>query len=829
MTKTFPRATLIGAVAVTAALAWTPMALAKEATGDTLTDTLVEQTNQALERVEQTQDQSALVDQSAYGFTTKKSAKAAKAKAADLPSSFDLRACDLDGDGELEDYVSPVKSQGRWGTCWAFAACAASEISLNHLLGYKDAESGKEGSAFDISELQLAWFARTSLPEGNKFYPSQAGEGAYALASGGSYRLNTGGYEFSAATVFASGIGPCPEYLVPYQPANAQDNIVWEDEDEGVGDYSADADWSLDESLRFGSMAKLEHSNLLPNTVTGTDAESYKLDTAALSAIKQELHAGHGVSVGYCADGAMPGQSIEDAQYINVYGDDPTWAHYTYANDDGSFPEANHAVCIVGWDDDYSADNFIEGHRPPGNGAWIVKNSWGSSTGTFPNKSNWGVDGSGYFYLSYYDVSLDSFETYDFSDDGEAGTYIIDQYDLMPSNGYTVTPLEESGARTMAANLFTAETNQVLRGLSSVTGSPGSTVTYKVYAVDGDAYADGALSGDDIAKIVSGDPVYANEETYDYAGYHRLDFADGDGIELAAGERYLVVETVTDASGRNTLVYNQGISERGESKLLNDSDEYKRYWTLAVVNEGESYLAESKDGGKSWDWKDWKEEVDTLVAKEDGKVTIDNLPIKAYSDPLPTLSAKQATEDTTYHVGDTVTVHATVTNVMSADASGVTITDDRGGVSLSGVEIKGGGSYEFDYSFKVTGEDAKAGEAATTLYISTPEGGVSAATSTMSVKVSSAKLLAVKGVKARAGKKKATVSWKAADGAALYQLSYKAKGAKKWKTVTTFKPKKTVKSLKSGKKYSFKVRCFSNVNSTLVSGPWSKSITRKVK
>ena len=54
---------------------------------------------------------------------------------------------------------------------------------------------------------------------------------------------------------------------------------------------------------------------------------------------------------------------------------------------------SNHVVSIVGWDDNYPKENFII--TPPGDGAWIVKNSW---------DTDWGRNG--YFYLSYYDKTL---------------------------------------------------------------------------------------------------------------------------------------------------------------------------------------------------------------------------------------------------------------------------------------------------------------------------------------------------------------------------------------------------------------------------------------
>ena len=59
-------------------------------------------------------------------------------------------------------------------------------------------------------------------------------------------------------------------------------------------------------------------------------------------------------------------------KYIN-------WSNNSLNNPENiSLNSLDHAVCIIGWDDNYSKDNFNTNYKPQNNGAWIVKNSWGN-------------------------------------------------------------------------------------------------------------------------------------------------------------------------------------------------------------------------------------------------------------------------------------------------------------------------------------------------------------------------------------------------------------------------------------------------------------------
>ena len=134
--------------------------------------------------------------------------------------------------------------------------------------------------------------------------------------------------------------------------------------------------------------------------------------------------------------------------------------------DDLTVGWANHEVSIVGWDDNFASADFAT--QPPGDGAWIVRNSWGT---------NWGDEG--YYYLSYYDAVLDTGAAYIGEDpDNYRNIY---QYDPL---GWIISysPVAQGDETAWFANVFTSQQTEFLKAASFYAG--GVNNTYEIYIYD---------------------------------------------------------------------------------------------------------------------------------------------------------------------------------------------------------------------------------------------------------------------------------------------------------------------------------------------------------
>ncbi len=297
-----------------------------------------------------------------------------------------------------------------------------------------------------------------------------------------------------------------------------------------------------------------------------------------------------------------------ETYYLNFIEEDgrTLYAQYTYKPE---YP--NHAVTVVGWDDTFPASNFTEGHQPPADGAWIVKNSWGT---------DWGIDG--YFYISYYDMSLSGIESYEFvvSDDiRKMGHLSILEYDFMPIENISST-LFDSPVYT--ANIFDVEEDSVLQYVSAMTGDLNTEVTASIY-----------LLNDGAAGPADGVLLDSITQSFTFAGYHRIDLHSNLLLPEGARIGIVILERVPTADGMKYALVNTSSLGEKAPEIYNEKQQDQgrfifRYCT-GIINPGESFI--SVEPGS---WIDWSGAAARISETGDNiYAAFDNLPIKAYLYP----------------------------------------------------------------------------------------------------------------------------------------------------------------------------------------------------
>ena len=171
--------------------------------------------------------------------------------------------------------------------------------------------------------------------------------------------------------------------------------------------------------------------------------------------------------------------------------------HALYYNGD---EYSNHAITIVGWDDNYSRTNFSSSNMPSSNGAWIVQNSWGEDFGD-----------NGYNYISYNDERICTIfmAINDIDEEVEDNAYIYDKLGHNIAVGYRSGDLYYKYGYGLA--VYEKSNNAEI--LKEVTIGSLGYGSYEIYYAPGDA---STTSVSDMTLVGTGTTSYNGYKTHKF-------------------------------------------------------------------------------------------------------------------------------------------------------------------------------------------------------------------------------------------------------------------------------------------------------------------------
>ncbi len=417
--------------------------------------------------------------------------------------------------------VTSVKNQNPYGTCWAHAAMASLESGMI-----------ARNAAVDLSEWYQAYYNYCDM-----FGYRMDDSGADWYDQGGNYTM--------LSSMLAGWVGVVDEADFPYD------------------------DWSVlnGELTLEGARAESDYHvtdiNMLPYEWYMDD-----LMETDVPRIKQVIYDGHAVALNYF-DADSYYSEVNNSYFYNGY------------YDDGGY----HAVTIVGWDDSFSADNFIV--TPPGDGAWLCKNSWGEYWGN-----------GGYFWISYYDESI--FDVYYLEAEPAVEGMMNYQHD---DYGYwsAVSIGDYGDSSAWMANIFTAEEDTWLTDVMFCSSMDDGYYEAIVYSDLQDlqnpssgvrrAAASGMITSSGYHTVELDTPVFVSAgETFSVAVNQGYNNPYETGWCITCESSYEMTETYPDGSVYNSDSYITEEAIRrdfapGESFYSLDGEEWSDTYYETIVEE----------------------------------------------------------------------------------------------------------------------------------------------------------------------------------------------------------------------------------------------------
>lgn len=385
-----------------------------------------------------------------------------------------------------KELLPAIRDQGSFGLCWSFSALSAAEASL--------ISKGLADQSIDLSEFQLAYFFYHAVddPLGNT-----TGDKNELLL--GDY-LNYGGSNVFTTFALAGWIGAVNEEKAPYSSVNLAK--------------------SLDKTLAYQDDYHMQNAYWI-NMASDTEE------------VKNMIMEYGAVASAYYTDQLS---ATANTACYNA-------ATYSYFYK-GAF-RTNHAIAIVGWDDNYPSANFNVDRQPEKDGAWLIRNSWGEQMGD-----------EGYFWISYEDSAFND-ENYSkvFVFDFETADNYNHNYQYDGASGISSASINSQGS---IANIFTASGN--LNG----TKESLDAVSFALYDVNVDysiqIYTDITSESDP----TSGTKAFETEQTGSttYVGYYTILL--NEAVILDKGKKFSVVVTLSKSNGQSINYFIDYSYQNGE-------------------------------------------------------------------------------------------------------------------------------------------------------------------------------------------------------------------------------------------------------------------------
>lgn len=272
-----------------------------------------------------------------------------------------VSASSLDSKYNLADRLNlRVENQGNTNECWAFSVIKSMETNIAIDSGDKNLK--------DFSERHMDYSSIKTFIDG---------ENKNAL----NREAGDGGLPIMGLSYLTNGQGAVLESEMPFE--DNEDKI-----------YLEDLNKEIDTIVTGYSILPTINKNYTKDLNGNTTEVIYKSSNGNVLSEQDVLNTRKIIKEHLIKHGAIVGFTAGSKE---EYYNGSTIFNSSAYNCNSTLVARDHAVTIVGWDDNYSKDNFKEGKKPSKNGAYIALNSYGEDSFDF-----------GYIYISYEDFFIES-------------------------------------------------------------------------------------------------------------------------------------------------------------------------------------------------------------------------------------------------------------------------------------------------------------------------------------------------------------------------------------------------------------------------------------